>query len=149
VAEMEGHGEEAEEWQAGSCCLILYLRGHASSFPPSSVWSHYMRDQVSAVPDFCTQPSRGLSAFPSLPDELTMLCMKHRLSTFKGFFFLTEENIHIHFVKEYIGSLLLSLLFCYFSVGFTLPRGMYFPRLIMKTPQFYTSTIVHVRGIKC
>ena len=109
---------KVKAWQAGSWWLDSLSEGACKpNFPPSSVWSHYMQDQVSAVPDFCTQPqlkpSRGLSAFSSPPDELTVRYMKHwthHLSCF--FFFLTEEYIHRYFVKGYAGFL---LWFCCYS----------------------------------
>lgn len=48
--------------------------------PSSSLQSHYMRDQVCAVPDLCTAASAGssgeLSAFSYLPVWLTMQYMK-------------------------------------------------------------------------
>lgn len=50
------------------------------SLPSSSLQAHYMRDQVCAVPDFCTAASAGssgeLSAFSYLPVWLTMQYMK-------------------------------------------------------------------------
>ena len=50
------------------------------SLPSSSLQSHYMQDQVCAVPDFCTAASVGssgeLSTFVYLPVWLTMQYMK-------------------------------------------------------------------------
>lgn len=98
--------EEGEAWQADSWLLdSLSEEACKQSFPPSSVWSHYMQDQVSAVPDFCTQPqlqpSRGLSAFSSLPDDLTTL---HETQDsppervfFRCCFLQKKKNTHTHF----------------------------------------------------
>lgn len=56
------------------------------------------------------------------------------------FFFLTLENIHMYFVKEYAGFLLLFC--CYSCTGAKLPRGRYFRRLIIKAPLCYSYFIV-------
>lgn len=96
--------EEGEAWQAGSWLLdSLSEEACKQSFPPSSVWSHYMQDQVSAVPDFCTQPqlqpSRGLSAFSSLPDDLTTLHETQDSPPERVFVvvvFYRRKKIHIH-----------------------------------------------------
>lgn len=66
-----------EAWQ--TACLLLPTAG-GGSLPSSSLQSHYMQDQVCAVPDFCTAASAGssgeLSAFLYLPVWLTMQYMK-------------------------------------------------------------------------
>ena len=119
------------------------------NFPPSSVWSHYMQDQVSAVPDFCTQPqlkpSRGLSAFSSPPDELTVRYMKHWTHHLSGFFFFFNGRIYTYiFCKRVFWVFVVVLLL--FSQGIKLPRGRYFPRVIIKTPLCYSYYLIFGEG---
>lgn len=96
--------KRSREWKEG--CL-----------PSSSVWSHYMQDQVCTVPHFCTAASARalwraviLLISASLVDNAVHEVMKHRdMLPFKGIFH-TRTHIFLH-IEEYFlegGKLLFS-----------------------------------------
>lgn len=84
AAEIEGHGRG---WSMTSRQLPLQSlsEGPARGASLPLCWTHYMREQVSVVPDFRLQLSRGLSVFSFLSDELTVLYMKHKTLHLEGF----------------------------------------------------------------
>lgn len=102
--------------------------------------------------------ARSLSSSPPEGCQLSHLCQMSwqsctwntGLTTFKGFFsspLFTEENIHMYFVKDYAGFLL--LLFCPYScAGDKLPRGRYFLRLLIRASLCYSSVILYLGDVK-